>query len=120
MPGLIPRAIQELFNLINGMRSTFNVTLSCYMVEIYRNELRDLIPKNTRERQKLEIRKNPEGQVVIKNANVKTFSNMGQCNEIFEQGLTGRQVRKTNMNDESSRSHLIFSIIVESTNKQNG
>lgn len=121
MPGLTPRAIQELFDLIDGMRSTFNVTLSCYMVEIYRNELRDLlIPKNARERPKLEIRMSPEGQVVIKNAAVRTLSNMGQCNEIFEQGLTGRQVRKTNMNDESSRSHLIFSIIVESTNKQNG
>ena len=44
---------------------------------------------------------------------------MAQTNELFLKGLTGRQVRKTNMNDESSRSHLIFSIIIESTNRAN-
>ena len=45
---------------------------------------------------------------------------MAELNKIFDKGLGGRQVRKTLMNDESSRSHLIFSITIESTNKMNG
>jgi len=42
--------------------------------------------------------------------------NVAQTEEIFESGLAGRRTRKTLMNDASSRSHLIFSILVDSTN----
>jgi hypothetical protein len=91
------------------------------MVEIYKGELRDLlIPKNAKERPKLEVKQNQEGMVVVKNAKVDEISNMEELNKIFDKGLGGRQVRKTLMNDESSRSHLIFSILIESTNKLNG
>ena len=45
---------------------------------------------------------------------------MEVCNQIFEKGMGGRQIRKTLMNDESSRSHMIFSIMVESTHKVSG
>lgn len=57
---------------------------------------------------------------MIKNVVVRNLSTIEECNDVFERGLGGRQVRKTLMNDESSRSHLIFSIIIESTNRQNG
>ena len=42
MPGLTPRAITELFNVIGGM-DQFEVALQCYVVEIYRGALRDLL-----------------------------------------------------------------------------
>lgn len=45
---------------------------------------------------------------------------MEQCKNVFELGLSGRKTRKTSMNDESSRSHLIFAIMIESTNKLTG
>lgn len=56
MPGLTPRSIEELFMLISKM-TTFDVKLKCYMVEIYKGELKDLlIPKTTKDRPKLEIK----------------------------------------------------------------
>lgn len=51
---------------------------------------------------------------------MKPLNNEEDTNTVFETGLGGRQVRKTLMNDESSRSHLIFSIIIDVTNKLNG
>lgn len=92
------------------------------MVEIYKGELRDLlIPKKSKEeRPKLEVKQNAEGMVVVKNARIDDITSMEELNKIFDKGLGGRQVRKTLMNDESSRSHLIFSILIESTNKLNG
>ena len=51
---------------------------------------------------------------------MKPLNNEEDTNNVFETGLGGRQVRKTLMNDESSRSHLIFSIIIDVTNKLNG
>jgi hypothetical protein len=56
MPGLTPRSIQELFNLISKM-TTFEVKLKCYMLEIYKGELRDLlVPKTQKDKPKLEIK----------------------------------------------------------------
>lgn len=120
LPGLAPRAIEELFVVVDSMK-TFSVKLQCYMVEIYKGELRDLLlPKNARERPKLEVKQNAEGFVVVKNSTMRQIRDMDELNEIFDKGLGGRQVRKTLMNEESSRSHLIFAIVVESTNKMNG
>lgn len=92
------------------------------MVEIYKGELRDLLlPKNVKERPKLEIKQDQaDGQVSIKNVKIIDLKSMEDCNQVFEKGLGGRQTRKTLMNDESSRSHLIFSILVESLNKATG
>lgn len=42
MPGLTPRSIHELFQLTSDMK-LFHINLSCYMVEIYKGELRDLL-----------------------------------------------------------------------------
>lgn len=92
------------------------------MVEIYRGELRDLLlPKNQKERPKLDV-KYAKGErfVEIKNVTIKSLNNMDECNEVFERGLSGRKVRKTSMNDESSRSHLIFAILIQSYNKITG
>ena len=54
--------------------------------------------------------------VVINGVTEVELNSITQTEQIFEDGLSGRKTRKTNMNDESSRSHLIFSIIVDSTN----
>ena len=77
MPGLTPRAITEMFGLIHAMK-TFKVTLSCYMVEIYKGELRDLLlPKNAKDRPKLEVRFNQDtGFTVIKNVKILDIENM--------------------------------------------
>lgn len=118
-PGITPRSINEMFRIIEAMK-TFEVKLSCYMVEIYKGELRDLFVK-TKDRPKLEIRYNKdEGLVQIKNVKIKQIVGMDECNSIFEKGLAGRKTRKTNMNDESSRSHLIYAIMIESTNRLTG
>ena len=45
MPGLTPRAIVEKFEILKSM-TNFDIKLKCYMVELYLNQLKDLlIPK---------------------------------------------------------------------------
>ena len=92
------------------------------MVEIYKGELRDLLlNQSVADRPKLEVRFDRENSmVVIKNVKVLEINDQDQCNQVFEKGLKGRKTRKTNMNDESSRSHLIFAILIESTNRLTG
>lgn len=90
LPGLAPRAIEELFVVVDAMQ-TFTVKLQCYMVEIYKGELRDLLlPKNARERPKLEVKQSAEGFVVVKNSTMREIRDMDELNEIFDKGLGGR------------------------------
>jgi hypothetical protein len=85
MPGLTPRSIEELFSIISKM-TTFDVILKCYMVEIYKGELKDLlIPKGTKDRPKLEIKQDTtDGQVRINNVKMVELNTMEDCNRIFE------------------------------------
>ena len=54
--------------------------------------------------------------VVIQGVTEVEIESIEQAEAIFEEGLSHRKTRKTAMNEASSRSHLIFSIIVDSTN----
>lgn len=42
MPGLTPRAIVEMFEVLKTM-TNFDIKLKCYMVELYLNQLKDLL-----------------------------------------------------------------------------
>lgn len=120
MPGLTPRSITELYDIIGGMDG-YEVKLQCYMVEIYKGELRDMfLPKDVKERPKIDVKMSAEGNVTLTNIMVRDITSMEECKQMFEEGLGGRQVRATKMNDESSRSHLIFSVVVQSLNKMTG
>jgi hypothetical protein len=58
--------------------------------------------------------------IVINGVTEVELNSIAQTEQIFEDGLAGRRTRKTNMTDASSRSHLVFSIIVDSTNVNTG
>ena len=118
-PGLTPRAIVEMFEILKQM-SNFDIRLKCYMVELYLNNLRDLLLPKGQPQQELEIKESPTGMIVINGVTEVELNSISQTEQIFEDGLAHRRTRKTNMNDASSRSHLIFSIIVDSTNVNTG
>ena len=47
-------------------------------------------------------------------------STVEELTEIFERGATNRKTSSTKMNAESSRSHLVLSLLLEVTNKTTG
>lgn len=117
-PGLTPRAIVNMFDIIREM-SNFRVKLKCYMVELYLNNLRDLLLPPGEPVKDLEI-KEQAGKVVIQNVTEVEIVSVAQCEEIFNDGLSRRKTRATQMNDASSRSHLVFSIIIDTANINTG
>lgn len=117
-PGLTPRAISELFKIIKRDSKKFSFTLKAYMVELYQDTLIDLLlPKNAK-RLKLEIKKDSKGMVVVENVTVLSISSYDELRNIIERGSEQRHTTGTMMNEQSSRSHLILSVIIESTNLQ--
>ncbi|KAJ7514668.1 hypothetical protein O6H91_23G054700 [Diphasiastrum complanatum] len=83
-----------------------------------------LIPRAARElfhilkRERKKILSSMKGMVVVENATLVTIFTRGDLDEIVAEGLQKRHTCGTNMNAESSRSHVVLSIIIESTNSQ--
>ena len=90
------------------------------MVELYLNGLRDLLKPKDEEYRDLIVKESATGMVSIEGVTEIELTSISQTEQIFEDGLSGRKTRKTAMNDASSRSHLVFSIIVDSTNVNTG
>ena len=116
-PGLTPRIFEELFTILDSM-DNFEISLSCYMVELYLENLKDLLKAKKQEEKPLDIKENAHGMIIVEGANEIPLSSLEEANKIFEFGLENRQTASTNMNETSSRSHLVFSIIINSRNKQ--
>lgn len=56
--------------------------------------------------------------VAVENVTVVSITTVEELNNIIQRGSEQRHTSGTQMNDESSRSHLILSIVIESTNLQ--
>ncbi|KAF8049664.1 hypothetical protein N665_2159s0015 [Sinapis alba] len=117
-PGLTPRATKELFKILKRDSNRFSFSLKAYMVELYQDTLVDLLlPKGAR-RLKLDIKKDSKGMVFVENVTTIPISTLEELRMIIERGSERRHVSGTNMNEESSRSHLILSVVIESIDLQ--
>ena len=120
-PGLAPRAMREVMRCIHRDSKKCSVNMECYMLELYRDDLVDLLrPQGASDAPKLEIKKDTKGWVTVPNATVTEVSNEDEILDVIQTGLKVRKTANTKMNVESSRSHLIFSLIIETTDSQTG
>ena len=108
-PGLIPLSINELFS---GMASqnthSFKVCVSFF--ELYNETINDLLdPAN----QNLDIRENYAG-VYIKGLSEKPVTSPEQAIEYLRVGDSMKKVGETKLNEQSSRSHTVFRVTIES------
>ncbi|KAG7535866.1 FERM N-terminal [Arabidopsis thaliana x Arabidopsis arenosa] len=117
-PGLTPRATKELFNILKRDSKRFSFSLKAYMVELYQDTLVDLLLPKSARRLKLEIKKDSKGMVFVENVTTIPISTLEELRMIIERGSERRHVSGTNMNEESSRSHLILSVVIESIDLQ--
>lgn len=117
-PGLTPMATSELFRILKRNHNKYSFSLKVYMVELYQDTLIDLLlPKKARPL-KLDIKKDSKGMVSVENATIVSVSSYDELKVIIERGSEQRHTTGTLMNEQSSRSHLILSVIIESTNLQ--
>lgn len=119
-PGLSPRAIAEVMRCVHRDSSKCSVKMECYMLELYRDDLVDLLLPQGSDAPKLDIKKDKQGWVTVPNATMVSVATEAEITEVIQAGLKVRKTAGTKMNVESSRSHLIFSLIIETTDLQTG
>lgn len=57
---------------------------------------------------------------MIQNAVIKEVNSVESLQSVFDEGSKNRHVASTKMNAESSRSHLVIGIVIETTNLTTG
>ncbi|XP_058445370.1 chromosome-associated kinesin KIF4 [Malaya genurostris] len=116
--GVIPRAINDIFHRIEETTEEFEVTLSCSFMELYQENLYDLLSKKgTREERVVDIRES-NNQIVIPGLTEVSISSADDTFEALIRGSQERAVASTAMNAVSSRSHAIFTLNL--TNRSKG
>ncbi len=120
-PGLTPKSINEMWRLF-AERPQWNYKVSTYFVELYNDNIIDLywlldnkknLGKQGVEPPKLDIKMDAKKLVYIRNVVMKEAATASDLMNLFNTGNLERHVGATKMNAESSRSHSIFSIVVE-------
>ncbi|XP_076348155.1 kinesin-like protein KIF13A [Tachypleus tridentatus] len=110
--GLIPRLCDALFERIASNKdpsNSYKVEVS-YM-EIYNEKVHDLLdPKGTN--QNLKVREHSILGPYVDGLSTLAVSSFEEINSLIVEGNKSRTVAATNMNNESSRSHAVFNIIL--------
>jgi kinesin family protein 15 len=136
--GLIPRIINSIFDenknrefIIgpeddkdNYQNLKFDIKSSC--LEFYQEQIIDLLSQNNNNfslnnsSESLLIREDPKRGMYIEGIREESITSQRSAMELIMLGLKNRHQAATNMNAESSRSHLIFTIFLNYsfTNKE--
>jgi kinesin family protein 3/17 len=111
--GIIPRAFAQVFEMIaaRGGENTEFLVRASYL-EIYNEDVRDLLSKSTTN--KLELKETPESGVYVKDLTSYVVKTVRECDKLRDFGAKNRHTGATAMNQDSSRSHSIYAITVES------
>jgi hypothetical protein len=128
LAGIAPRAVTELFRVLEdrGAQMTFQVEIQ--MFQLYRDGLEDLlceVKKEDKGKKKPNLKitlaeHSPTGLVQVQGAVSKPANSAAEVMKIFSEGSKRRTVASTNMNSESSRSHLICCLTVNMVSRQFG
>ncbi|XP_019795918.2 kinesin-like protein KIF27 isoform X7 [Tursiops truncatus] len=106
--GIIPRAIQEIFQNISENLS-IDSRIKVSYIEVYKEDLRDLLELETSMKD-LHIREDEKGNTVIVGAKECQVETADEVMSLLEMGNAARHTDTTQMNEHSSRSHAIFTI----------
>ncbi|CAM9140129.1 unnamed protein product [Chrysoparadoxa australica] len=112
--GILPRVIANMFDMIQSSKENSSVNISyivkCQFLEIYGEDLKDLLdPAGTC----VTVREGQNGEVNIHGAKEEQVSDAEGMLMLLERGSLCRTTGSTLMNAHSSRSHAIFTVLLE-------
>ncbi|CAH8870415.1 unnamed protein product [Trichobilharzia szidati] len=109
--GIVPIICEELFKTISkntDPAKKFQVTLS--MMEIYNEQIRDLLTRDKSTQTNLQIRQSPVQGFYVQGLTQIPVGSYNEIEQRMNQGTARRTVAATNMNETSSRAHTVITI----------
>lgn len=109
--GIVPRAVHELFKAKQRHCSSGDVCVNLTYLEIYNDELRDLLTENEQSKS-LQIRDHGDSGVIVKGLTSKVVTTPQEVKQLMDMASRRRTTGSTKMNMRSSRSHAICTLYV--------
>eukprot|EP01031_Cornospumella_fuschlensis_P022952 gene22952-27931_t len=110
--GIIPRAVDALFDGVSQADENLEFTFKVTYVEIYLERIRDLMDEH-RLKNNLAIREDKIKGVYIAGVTEVYVASAEELLQVMHMGAANRATAATGMNEGSSRSHSMFTITVE-------
>ncbi|KAL3851153.1 hypothetical protein ACJIZ3_013035 [Penstemon smallii] len=120
LQGVVPRIFQNLFSQIqmeqeNSDDKLINYQCRCSFLEVYDEKIGDLLDPTQRN---LEIKDDTKNGFYVENLTEEYVSSYEDVTQILIKGLSNRKTGTTSINSKSSRSHIMFTCIIESWCKE--
>ncbi|NXO37640.1 KIF14 protein, partial [Locustella ochotensis] len=117
--GIIPRLCEDLFNQIEQMdkeQVLYHLEMSFF--EVYNEKIHDLLvfkAENGQKKQQLRVREHPVLGPYVEGLTVNVVRSYSDIQSWLELGNKQRATAATVMNDKSSRSHSVFTLVMTQT-----
>ncbi|XP_042066453.1 kinesin-like protein KIN-14N isoform X1 [Salvia splendens] len=130
--GLIPRSLEQVFQTKQMLEAQgWKYEMQVSMLEIYNEAIRDLLSanKSTFDASRVEtaakqytIKHDANGNTYVSDLTIVDVRSSREVSYLLERAAQSRSVGKTQMNEQSSRSHFVFTLRIvgvnESTDQQ--
>lgn len=123
--GIIPSCFAHIFGALDEGRQSDNETkylVRCSYLEIYNEDVFDLLAEHKKNvpPTKLDVKEDVNKGVFVKDLKWLNMTSIPEMERAMNYGMSNRKTAATKMNSESSRSHSIFTIYIETATKKDG
>ncbi|XP_027338935.1 kinesin-like protein KIN-14C [Abrus precatorius] len=139
LKGLIPRSLEQIFQISQSLKDQgWKYKMQASILEIYNETIRDLLSSNrsssidpTRtengvpvsgKQQQYTIKHDANGNTHVSDLTIVDVCSANEISSLLQQAAQSRSVGRTQMNEQSSRSHFVFTLricgINENTEQQ--
>lgn len=129
--GLATRVANELFSKLRERESSCHVEVEVSMLELYNDKLCDLLVAKQQQQEKEAVFEHPtlkirlaehtsSGLVEVEGLTMEKVTNDTELLHVFNNGVNSRTSASTKMNVDSSRSHMVASIVVSLRHRRSG
>lgn len=120
--GIIPRAVRHIFEGIESMQSgsvdeegvtlgEVQFSVAAQFMELYNEDIIDLLDPYNKGRV-FKIHEDGAGGITVAGATIKPIGGPQDALKCLQQGALARTTASTQMNEQSSRSHALFTILI--------
>ncbi|KAJ6752202.1 hypothetical protein OIU85_002607 [Salix viminalis] len=125
LKGLIPRSLEQIFQTRQSLQSQgWKYEMQVSMLEIYNETIRDLLSTKDSSRteygsngKQYAIKHDANGNTVVSDLTVVDVCSTREVSFLLDQASHSRSVGKTQMNEQSSRSHFVFTLRITGFNE---
>uniref|UniRef100_A0A5B6ZFD7 Kinesin-like protein n=1 Tax=Davidia involucrata TaxID=16924 RepID=A0A5B6ZFD7_DAVIN len=127
--GLIPRSLEQIFQTRQSLQSQgWKYEMQVSMLEIYNETIRDLLSTNRSYSdvsrtengvtgKQYAIKHDANGNTHVSDLTIVDVRSSKEVSFLLDQAAQSRSVGKTQMNEQSSRSHFVFTLRISGVNE---